>query len=169
MNQSQWDTLLDVVEGRRLPQIPTAFIADCPWLPGWANVSTLDYFADDRCWFEANCQAIEMFPDTIFLPGYWAEYGMCTEPSAFGAKCQWFENNMPHAEKILSDLSEVDTLRSPNVRIDGLLPFVINRLKRMEPNIAGNQTKAAKVLGISDRTLRDRIHRYRKQGCMQLA
>jgi DNA-binding NtrC family response regulator len=32
----------------------------------------------------------------------------------------------------------------------------------------GNQTKAAKVLGISDRTLRDRIHRYRKQGCEQL-
>jgi DNA-binding NtrC family response regulator len=33
----------------------------------------------------------------------------------------------------------------------------------------GNQTKAAKVLGISDRTLRGKIHRYRKQGCMQSA
>ena len=33
----------------------------------------------------------------------------------------------------------------------------------------GNQTRAAKVLGISDRTLRDRITRYRKQGCMQTA
>jgi two-component system response regulator AtoC len=33
----------------------------------------------------------------------------------------------------------------------------------------GNQTKAAKVLGISDRTLRDRIHRYREEGCMQPA
>jgi DNA-binding NtrC family response regulator len=32
---------------------------------------------------------------------------------------------------------------------------------------AGNQTKAAKVLGISDRTLRDKIHRYRRQGCLQ--
>jgi len=32
---------------------------------------------------------------------------------------------------------------------------------------AGNQTKAAKVLGISDRTLRDRIRRYRQQGCLQ--
>ena len=32
---------------------------------------------------------------------------------------------------------------------------------------AGNQTKAAKVLGISDRTLRDKIHRYRQQGCLQ--
>jgi len=31
----------------------------------------------------------------------------------------------------------------------------------------GNQTKAAKVLGISDRTLRDRIHRYRRKGCLQ--
>jgi len=33
---------------------------------------------------------------------------------------------------------------------------------------AGNQTKAAKVLGISDRTLRDKIHRYRREGCLQL-
>jgi DNA-binding NtrC family response regulator len=33
----------------------------------------------------------------------------------------------------------------------------------------GNQTKAAKVLGISDRTLRDRIHRYRQEGCLQPA
>jgi DNA-binding NtrC family response regulator len=31
----------------------------------------------------------------------------------------------------------------------------------------GNQTKAAKVLGISDRTLRDKIRRYRQQGCLQ--
>jgi DNA-binding NtrC family response regulator len=33
----------------------------------------------------------------------------------------------------------------------------------------GNQAKAAKVLGISDRTLRDRIHRYRREGCLQSA
>jgi two-component system response regulator HydG len=33
----------------------------------------------------------------------------------------------------------------------------------------GNQTKAAKVLGISDRTLRGKIHRYRKLGCLQPA
>ena len=33
---------------------------------------------------------------------------------------------------------------------------------------AGNQTKAAKVLGISDRTLRGKIRRYRQQKCVQL-
>ncbi|MHC4188348.1 MAG: sigma-54-dependent transcriptional regulator [Planctomycetota bacterium] len=31
----------------------------------------------------------------------------------------------------------------------------------------GNRTKAAKVLGISDRTLRDKIHRYQREGCLQ--
>jgi DNA-binding NtrC family response regulator len=33
----------------------------------------------------------------------------------------------------------------------------------------GNRTKAAKVLGISDRTLRDKIHRYRREGVLQPA
>ena len=33
----------------------------------------------------------------------------------------------------------------------------------------GNRTRAAKVLGISDRTLRDRMHRYRREGILQPA
>jgi DNA-binding NtrC family response regulator len=33
----------------------------------------------------------------------------------------------------------------------------------------GNRTRAAKVLGISDRTLRDKIHRYRQEGALQPA
>jgi len=33
----------------------------------------------------------------------------------------------------------------------------------------GNKVKAAKVLGISDRTLRDRMHRYRREGRLQPA
>ncbi len=32
---------------------------------------------------------------------------------------------------------------------------------------SGNQTRAAKVLGISDRTLREKIRRYRKEECLQ--
>jgi len=32
---------------------------------------------------------------------------------------------------------------------------------------SGNQTKAAKVLGISDRTLREKVRRYRKAECLQ--
>jgi len=34
---------------------------------------------------------------------------------------------------------------------------------------SGNQTKAAKILGISDRTLREKVRRYRQQECLQPA
>ncbi|MHC4125045.1 MAG: sigma-54-dependent transcriptional regulator [Planctomycetota bacterium] len=34
---------------------------------------------------------------------------------------------------------------------------------------SGNQTKAAKILGISDRTLREKMRRYRRQECLQPA
>ncbi len=34
---------------------------------------------------------------------------------------------------------------------------------------SGNQTRAAKVLGISDRTLREKIRRYRRQECVETA
>jgi DNA-binding protein Fis len=36
-------------------------------------------------------------------------------------------------------------------------------------NTGGNQTKAAKILGISDRTLRSKIRQYGKKGDLQLA
>ena len=34
---------------------------------------------------------------------------------------------------------------------------------------SGNRTKAAKILGISDRTLREKVRRYRRQQCLQPA
>jgi len=40
---------------------------------------------------------------------------------------------------------------------------ILNTLR----HTAGNQTRAAKALGISDRTLRDKLRRYRQQGILQ--
>ncbi|RKX40508.1 MAG: uroporphyrinogen decarboxylase [Verrucomicrobia bacterium] len=135
MNNEQWNSLLDVVDGRKTDVLPTGFIIDSPWLPGWYGVSTMDYYSNDQLWFEANKKAIETFKDVMFLPGFWAEYGMCTEPSAFGAKCRWETANLPHAEKISSDIDVLCALPKPHAEKDGLLPFIINRLKIAEPQI----------------------------------
>lgn len=83
------------------------------------------------------------------MPGFWSEYGMCTEPSAFGSRMIFLENNLPHAEKILADISDADRLPQPNVRTDGLLPFMINRLKHSEAAIkdADHQIRFAVARG----------------------
>ncbi|MCE5185612.1 MAG: uroporphyrinogen decarboxylase family protein [Planctomycetaceae bacterium] len=129
MNDVQWQVLLDVIAGKTIKPLPVGFIIDSPWLPGWAGISTLDYFTSDELWFEANKRAIETFPDVMFLPGFWSEYGMCTEPSAFGAKCSFHERELPYADKILRQVEDIDTLSVPKPQQDGLAPFILNRLK----------------------------------------
>ena len=86
-------------------------------------------------WSEANLKALRQFPDVMLLPGFWAEFGMCTEPSAFGAKCTWHENELPYADKVIADIQAMDSLSKPNPGTDGLLPFVINRLKHYQGRI----------------------------------
>lgn len=85
MTNAQWETLLKVIAGEPVTPLPVGLIVDCPWLPGWAGVTILDYLTDDRVWLDANLRAVNRFPDVMLLPGFWAEYGMCTEPAAFGA------------------------------------------------------------------------------------
>jgi uroporphyrinogen-III decarboxylase len=149
MNDQQWNTLLSVIRGEALSPIPSGFIIDSPWLPKWAGHTILDYFTADRIFFEANLKAIRTFPQALFLPGFWAEYGMCTEPSAFGAVSIWEEDEFPFAKRVLRAPAEVERLEKPNPRKEGLLPFIIKRLQHLEPEIrkAGHQIRFAVARG----------------------
>ena len=135
MTDNQWNQLLDVVRGKPLDQPPIGFIIDCPWLPNWFGRDILDYFTNEGLWFDANRKAIEDFPGAMFLPGFWSEFGMCTEPSAFGAKCVFHQNEFPFAEKVIRDPAQIDDLEAPNPATDGLLPFMLNRLRSTQPRI----------------------------------
>lgn len=135
MTEAQWSRLLDVVDGKPLARPPVGFIIDCPWLPNWFGSRILDYFTNEDVWFAANRKAIETFPEATFLPGFWSEFGMCTEPSAFGSKCVFYENEFPFAEKTINDVAQIDGLTEPNPRTDGLLPFMLNRLRSARSKI----------------------------------
>ena len=135
MTHEQWERLLAVINGELIKPLLVGFIIDSPWLPGWAGIPIIDYFSSEQMWFEANLKAVRCFPDIMFLPGFWAEFGMCTEPSAFGSKCSWPENELPYPDKIITDISRVDSIHKPDPRTDGLLPFVLNRLKRYQNQI----------------------------------
>jgi len=129
MTDTQWQQLLDVIDGRPAARPPVGFIIDSPWLPNWHGIDILDYFTNEEQWFQANRKAVETFPDVTFLPGFWSEFGMCTEPSAFGTKCVFYQNEFPFAEKLIHDVSQINDLAEPNPATDGLLPFMLNRLR----------------------------------------
>ncbi len=149
MTNQQWQTLLAAIRGEPLRPLPTAFIIDSPWLPNWAGHTILDYLADGGVWFESHQKALATFPRTMFLPGFWSEFGMCTEPSAFGAVSSFEEDAFPFAKKLLQTVEAVDGLEKPDPRTDGLLPFVIKRLKRWQPEIekSGHKIRFAVARG----------------------
>jgi len=149
MTNEQWQLLVKTVNGEPTEKPLTGFIIDSPWIPGWAGISTLQYYSSEKIWFEANKKAIETFPDILFLPGFWSEFGMCTEPSAFGAKMVWNEYSLPHADKIMNDISQAAGLKVPNPKTDGLLPFIVQRLLNCQKpiNDMGHEIKFAVARG----------------------
>jgi uroporphyrinogen decarboxylase len=134
MTDKQWNELVAAIQGKS-SRPPIGFIIDCPWLPNWFGIDILDYFTNEELWFQANRKAIETFSEVIFLPGFWSEFGMCTEPSAFGSKCLFHRNEFPFAEKLIRDVAQIDDLAEPNPATDGLLPFMLNRLSSARPRI----------------------------------
>jgi uroporphyrinogen-III decarboxylase len=145
MTNKSWTDLISLLKGEKLNYQPVGFIIDSPWIPGWYGISNIQFYASDEHWLKSNLKAINMFPDAWFLPGFWSEYGMCTEPSAFGARMIWLEKNLPHAERTMKGIEDIASLPQPNVRTDGLLPFVISRLKENEKSMrdAGHEVKFA--------------------------
>jgi uroporphyrinogen-III decarboxylase len=149
MRNSSWDDLIGLIEGKKLNYQPVGFIIDSPWIPGWYGISTVDFYSSDELWLKSNLKAESTFPEVWFMPGFWSEYGMCTEPSAFGSRMIFVEKSLPHAERIITGTGGTDSLPQPNVKTDGLLPFVISRLKNNEKAIrdAGHQIRFAVARG----------------------
>jgi uroporphyrinogen decarboxylase len=135
MNDEQWNSLLAVLDGTLHHPAPSGFIIDSPWLPGWYGVEISDYISSENVWFEANRKVIETFPEIWFLPGFWSEFGMCSEPSAFGARCIFPRDEFPFAEKTIDNIDQISELTIPNPETDGLCPLMLNRLKWAQPRM----------------------------------
>ena len=139
MLKKDWDTLLEVVGGKSFANPPVALIIDSPWLPDYAQITHLDYYLQPDLWLQVNTQVKEEFPNIIFLPSFWVEYGMVAEPSALGAPFSWGLNSMPSAKKFLHTLEDLQGLRVPNPQRDGLMPLVLNLYRNFTSQLLGTE------------------------------
>jgi hypothetical protein len=100
-----WEAFKQAARLQEPRQVPVGLIVDSPWLPGYAGIDTRDYFLLPDRWLEINLGLLERFPDAVWLPGFWVEYGMAAEPSGFGVKLHFHNNRPPSIEPLVSDLS----------------------------------------------------------------
>ena len=145
-----WERFVAVSRGNSADplRVPVAFIVDSPWLPGYAGISTLDYFLKPDEWLKINLGLRERFPDVTWIPGFWVEYGMTAEPSALGARTVWHNDEPPSMEPLRGGLAELANLQPADPQLHGTMPFVLQRYldaeKRLLPEGMNIQMVAAR-------------------------
>ncbi|MGE5805277.1 MAG: uroporphyrinogen decarboxylase family protein, partial [Ignavibacteria bacterium] len=98
-------------------------------------ISHMDYFLDPELWFQSNLKIHREYPDIIFVPSWWMEYGMAAEPSALGAKIKFWQNNTPSEYHTLFHIEDVELLPEYEVESDAFMGLTLHRIKMIKQRI----------------------------------
>jgi len=137
---TNWQTFKTAAQLGTPSEIPVALIVDSPWLPGWAGIDTRDYFLFPEKWLEINQRLQTRFPGAVWVPGFWVEFGMAAEPSAFGAKIRFFSDQPPAIEPLHADLSFWAQAKPINPLEDGLMPLVLRLYQKIDTRLSAEGT-----------------------------
>ncbi|MGE5847404.1 MAG: uroporphyrinogen decarboxylase family protein [Ignavibacteria bacterium] len=135
MRPEQWETFKKAARLEKMDKIPMAMIIDSPWIPGYLGISHMDYFLDPELWFQSNLKIHKEYPDIIFVPSWWMEYGMAAEPSALGAKIKFWQNNTPSEYHTLFHIEDVELLPEYEVESDAFMGLTLHRIKMIKQRI----------------------------------
>ena len=130
-----WERFKQAARLEEPEQVPVAFIVDSPWLPGFAGIDTLDFFLQPDTWYEIHRNLPDRFPDVVWIPGFWVEYGMAAEPSAFGARIHFHHDGPPSIEPVSTDPVLWADAPVINPQEDGFMPLVLRRYEYAEARL----------------------------------
>ena len=129
MRREQWETLKKAARLEKLDGVPMALIIDSPWIPGYLGLDHMDYYLDPGLWFQSNLKIHQEFPDIIFVPSWWVEYGMAAEPSALGAKIKFWQDNTPSAYHTLYRIEDIENSPEYEVEADAFMGITLHRIR----------------------------------------
>jgi addiction module HigA family antidote len=135
MLPEQWEIFKRAARREKLDRIPMALIIDSPWIPGYLGIGHMDYFLDPELWFQSNLKIMREFPDIIFVPSWWMEYGMAAEPSVLGAKIKFWKDNTPSEYHTLYHLEDMDNFPEYEVEADAFAALTLHRYQMQKQRI----------------------------------
>ena len=135
MKPEQWEIFKKAARMEKMDKIPMALIIDSPWIPGYLGINHMDYFLDPELWFQSNLKIHNEFPDIIFVPSWWMEYGMAAEPSALGSKIKFWQDNTPSEYHTLYNIEDIDKFPEYEVMNDAFMAMTLHRMKMQKHRI----------------------------------
>jgi uroporphyrinogen-III decarboxylase len=138
MRPEQWETFKKAARMEKMDKIPMAMIIDSPWIPGYLGINHMDYYLNPDLWFQSNLKIHQEFPDIIFVPSWWMEYGMAAEPSALGTKIKFWQDNTPSEYHTLYHIEDIDEFPEYEVENDAFMALTLHRIKMQKQQIFDN-------------------------------
>ena len=135
MRPQQWQSFKAAAKGQSTGRMPLALIVDSPWIPGYLGINHLDYYLQPDVWFESNLKIARDFPEAILFPSWWIEYGMAIEPSAFGARLQFYPDRTPDMLPTLFRADDIDRFSPVNPCTNGLMPLALHLYRTQKQRI----------------------------------
>lgn len=135
MRPEQWQRFKSAAKRQPVEAPPLALIIDSPWIPGYLGISHMDYYLNPELWFQANRSIMEAFPEVIFFPSWWIEYGMAIEPSALGAKICFHDDQTPSVSPTLFRITDADHLAAVQPLHDGFMSLTLHRYRMQKQRI----------------------------------
>jgi len=135
MKAEQWEIFKKASRLEKLDNIPMALIIDSPWIPGYLGIKHMDYYLDPELWFQSNKKIHEEFPDIIFVPSWWMEYGMAAEPSVLGSKIKFWQDNTPSEYHTLYNIEDIEKFPEYEVENDAFMAMTLHRIRMQKQRI----------------------------------
>jgi uroporphyrinogen decarboxylase len=135
MRPEEWEIFKKAARLEKLDKIPMALIIDSPWIPGYLGVKHMDFYLDPELWFQSHLKIHREFPDIIFVPGWWMEYGMAAEPSALGAKIKFWADNTPSEYHTLYHIEDLAEFPEYEVENDAFMALTLHRIRTQRQRI----------------------------------
>jgi uroporphyrinogen-III decarboxylase len=131
-DERAWQCFLIAAQGGEPERVPVAMGADCGFIANALDMNVLDFFLYPDRWLNGYLTLAARFPEVIFLPGFWVEFGMAAEPSAFGAPVFWRHDQAPALRPLNLPQNAWIDLPRPDPYTDGLMALAVRRYWNLE-------------------------------------
>ncbi|MFH1737972.1 MAG: uroporphyrinogen decarboxylase family protein [bacterium] len=125
----------DVVRGKEKARTMAALIIDSPWMPGYAEIDTIDFYFDSQVWLDTYLRVRDKLAGVAFVPDMWVEFGMAAEPSGWGLQVRWNHDSPPSLRKHPGGISALLDLGVPDPESDGLMPIALRQYERIKDDL----------------------------------
>ncbi len=124
-----WERFLNSVKHKEIDSVPVALLGTPRFFASLAGVELFECLYNPEKLIEVELQAFKRFPEVLFIPGCWPDYGAGLFGS-FGGVISWQRDTMPQVKQyVIKKDKDIETLNIPNPKEDGLMPWYLKTLK----------------------------------------